>query len=301
MERYLTDHAKALLNSDNKTRIAEIENEAFIEHDGYARIYKRLEKLLQRAPRQGIGGMMLWGDTGLGKSSLLQNFKADHPDFVDDEGDPHKPVVYIPLNPGVTVKRVMLRILDELKSPLSLSASMPAIEITLYRSLQHYNTKMIIFDEIQHFVDTALPKQKSEFLNLLKDFGNMLNIPIVTCGLHSAAMNIESDLQLLRRFHPFEQMQKWKYTNQFRTLLANLEASFPLKHPSNLSDPAIARFVVDRSGGILDFVIKIITDAAIVAIESGEERITLELLQDLNWNSPANLQFNSEGVTSSRG
>jgi len=300
MERYLTDRAKSLLNSDKQIRIAEIENDAFIEHDGYARIYARLEKLLQRSPRQGIGGMMLWGDTGLGKSSLLQNFKADHPDYIDDEGEPHRPVVYVPLNPGVTVKRVMLRILDELKNPLSLSASMSAIEVTLYRSLRHYNTKMIIFDEIQHFVETALPKQKSEFLNLLKDFGNMLNIPIVTCGLHNAAMNIESDLQLLRRFHPFEQMKKWTYSNQFRTLLANLEASFPLKHPSNLSDPKIARFVVERSGGILDFVIKILTDAAIVAIQTGDEKISLELLQDLNWNSPDRLQFNSENVTSSR-
>jgi len=300
VERYLTTRAESLLNADKHIRIAELESDAFIEHAAYNRITNRLEKLLRRAPRQGIGGMMLWGDTGLGKSSLLQNFKADHPDFIDDEGDPHKPVVYIPLNAGVTVKRIMLRILDELKNPLSLSASMSAIEVTLYRSLRHFNTKMIIIDEVQHFVDTALPKQKSEFLNLLKDFGNMLNIPVVTCGLHNAAMNIESDLQLLRRFHPFEQMKKWEYSNEFRNLLANLEAAFPLQKFSNLPDPNIARYVLDRSYGILGFIVQMLVEAAVVAIETGEERITLELLQDLNYKAPKNLQFNSESVVSSR-
>jgi len=300
VERYLTKRAESLLNADKHIRIAELDNDAFIEHGAYTRITHRLEKLFQKAPRQGIGGMLLWGDTGLGKSSLLQNFKADHPDFIDDEGNSHKPVVYVPLNAGVTVKRIMLRILDELKNPLSLSASMSAIEVTLYRTLRHYNTKMIIIDEIQHFVGTALPKQKSEFLNLLKDFGNMLNIPVVACGLDSAAMNIEADLQLQRRFHPFEQMKKWRYSNDFRNLLANLEAAFPLQKVSNLPDPNIARYVLDRSNGILDFIIKMLVEAAIVAIETGEERITLELLHDLNYGAPKKLQFNTEEVVSSR-
>ena len=113
-------------------------------------------------------------------------------------------------------------------------------------------------------------------------------------------MNIESDLQLLRRFHPFEQMKKWSYTNEFRNLLANLEAAFPLKNISDLPDPNIARYVLDRSNGILDFIIKMLVEAAIVAIETGEERITLELLQNLNYEAPRNLQFNSEEVVSSR-
>lgn len=300
MDRYLTDRAQNLLNSGKAIRIAEIESDAFVEHAAYTRITRRLEKLLDRSPRQGIGGMMLWGDTGLGKSSLLQNFAADNPSYVDDEGDPHKPVVYIPLNAGVTIKRVMLRILDELKNPLSLSASMSAIEVTLYRSLRYYKTRMIIIDEIQHFTDTAPPKQKSEFRNLLKDLGNMLNIPVIVCGLESALMSIETDLQLLRRLHPFEQMKKWTYSNEFRNLLANIEAAFPLQKASNLSDPKIARHILNRSSGILDFIVKILVEAGAVAVENGEERITLDLLHDLDWRPPQNLQFNSEEVISSR-
>ena len=72
----------------------------------------------------------------------------------------------------------------------------------------------------------------------------------------------------------------------FRRLLASFERMLPLANSSNLKSKAIAQKVYFMSEGLLGEVSDILTQAAIFAIRSGLESITLELLEKIDYESP---------------
>jgi hypothetical protein len=57
-------------------------------------------------------------------------------------------------------------------------------------------------------------------------------------------------------------------------LLDSLEAAFPLAAASNLSDEATARAIFALSEGLIGEIVSILTQAAILALREGAERIT---------------------------
>ncbi len=60
--------------------------------------------------------------------------------------------------------------------------------------------------------------------------------------------------------------------------LQGYERACPLKLPSNLSDPQLMRAILEESAGITDTMVKSLQAAALVAMRSGIERITPDLL-----------------------
>ncbi len=74
-------------------------------------------------------------------------------------------------------------------------------------------------------------------------------------------------------------MLPWKETEEFRQFLASIEENLPLRKPSGLYDKQIVRFLLMRTDGTMDAIINIIRFSAIQAVRSGEERVTLEMLE----------------------
>ena len=68
---------------------------------------------------------------------------------------------------------------------------------------------------------------------------------------------------------------------EYQRLLLTFERLLPLKRPSNLADEKIADKLLIMSRGSLGELAKILQEAAIQAIHSKEERITLSLLGKL--------------------
>lgn len=286
MDRYLSERAAQLLDTPTAVRIAEIEQKHIVEHSRYTFFRARIQKLFDTSPQFGIGGMLFVGPSGMGKSQLLYDFYLDNPNFTNDDGDIEIPVVYFPLNAVPSPKNVITRLIDVLRIPLSLSASYSAMETTTFRKLRAVKTRMIIIDEIQHSENTITKPQQAQFLNLIKDIGNMLHIPVVICGIKPALKSIEDDSQLIRRFHPFDVFPPWTFSNESRNLIADIESLLPLRHPSDLHQTMSTQMILDKTHGITDFMIEYIKKAGIAAIEDGSEKITEESLRELEWIIP---------------
>lgn len=71
----------------------------------------------------------------------------------------------------------------------------------------------------------------------------------------------------------------WKETEEFRSFLAGIEENIPLKIPSTLYDQEKVNYLLVHTQGRMDGVIKLIRCAASYAVRSGEERITIKLLE----------------------
>ena len=71
----------------------------------------------------------------------------------------------------------------------------------------------------------------------------------------------------------------------------------PLRKPSYLAeDEGIAQTVLSQSDGLIGEMFKIISRAAVLAIDSGEERITPAILSKIDYRSPTSKRVAIEDV-----
>jgi hypothetical protein len=70
-------------------------------------------------------------------------------------------------------------------------------------------------------------------------------------------------------------------------LLATLQKRIPVKYPSDLDSPESLLTIVNRAEGSLGDIFDLVKAAAIKAIESGEEKISLKLIKGIDWVPPS--------------
>jgi hypothetical protein len=105
----------------------------------------------------------------------------------------------------------------------------------------------------------------------------VLLIPLVGVGTREAYLAIRSDDQLENRFEPFT-LLRWEPDQQACSLLASFAAAFPLRRRSTIATQDMARYLLTRSEGTIGELTHLLTDAAVAAIESGEEAINQRTL-----------------------
>ena len=70
-------------------------------------------------------------------------------------------------------------------------------------------------------------------------------------------------------------------------MLRTLEILLPLRRPSNLARPVIAQRVLALGEGILGEVLALLARAAVHAVTSGTEAITLQMIDECGYVSPS--------------
>ncbi|MEG3629961.1 TniB family NTP-binding protein [Streptomyces poriticola] len=118
---------------------------------------------------------------------------------------------------------------------------------------------------------------RREFLNLLRYLGNELRIPLVGVGTRDAYLAVRADDQLENRFAPLT-LARWEADEDAWSLLASFAASFPLRRSSPIGTAGMAGYLLTRSEGTIGELAHLLTDAAVTAIESGEEAINRRAL-----------------------
>ena len=105
---------------------------------------------------------------------------------------------------------------------------------------------------------------------------------VQTCAL---PISIRSDAQLENRFEPLL-LPVWEEGDELLALLASFSAVLPLKRVSDIANEATARYILARTEGTIGEIAKLLTAAAIVAIETGEESVNQRTLGQAAYLSP---------------
>jgi hypothetical protein len=143
--------------------------------------------------------------------------------------------------------------------------------------LKHCGVSLIFVDEVHNLL-AGTGRQTEESCNLVKFVSNQLGIRIVLVGTERAENVVRSDPQLLSRF-PIVTLPLWKDGKTYRRFLNTIESQIPLAHPSNLAGDEKASFLLRQSQGVLGDIVIAIKDGAILAIQDGSERITMDHLK----------------------
>jgi hypothetical protein len=219
--------------------------------------------------------LLLTGPTNNGKSMIIEKFRRSHPpvSHPDREEIPVL-VVQMPSEPSVT--RFYTALLAAAGAPIRRQYRLADLEQLVLRLLRAAAVRMLVIDEL-HNVFGGRGDRRREFLNLIRFLGNELRIPLVGVGTREAYLAIRSDDQLENRFAPFI-LPRWEADAGTCSLLASFAASFPLRRPSRIATTEMAAYLLTRSEGTIGELARLLTDAAVAAIESGEEAINQRTL-----------------------
>jgi type II secretory pathway predicted ATPase ExeA len=259
----------AALSSEE--RIHRIRADRWISYPRAEAALEKLETLMSFPERARMPNLLIVGDSGMGKTMIIEKFTRDHASCFDEtSGRLHMPVVAVQMVSGPDESRFYRRILAAIGAPEPPRATLSVLESLALRLLAELRPGMLVIDEI-HSVQAGTIREQARFLNMLRFLGNELRIPLVCVGTAQARNALRTDDQLVRRFEAFA-LPPWREGEDLNGLMSTLTRTLPLRRQSQIDEKALTR-MIKVTGGITSGIFSILSQLATAAIESGEERI----------------------------
>jgi hypothetical protein len=222
--------------------------------------------------------LLLVGPTGAGKSTLIQSYMQRYPRIITAQHT-QIPVLCATIPSKATVKSMVVELLYRLGDPRANSGTVIGMTKRLCGFIEDCGVRLMILDELQHFVDQESQRILLNASNWLKELIKETRVACVFVGLSGQAERVvDTNEQLARLFADPEELAPFCWNEsqpetieEFRTFLVQLEALLPLREPSNLvvRDRAWRCFVA--SEGIVAYLMALIRQATRDALLTGRE------------------------------
>jgi hypothetical protein len=286
---HLLAAARPWAEEDSESRIRRIRTDRWISYARAEAALTAFDDLLTFPKRTRMPNLLLYGPTNNGKTMIVEKFRRLHQGTAANatsDGAANIPVLRVQMPPGPDEPRFFGAILDALSYPHVLSdRGVSKRQEAAVRIMRETNVALLIIDEVHNLLSGSRLQQR-RLLNLLRWLGNELQIPLIAVGTADALHAIQSDDQLSNRFEPVP-LPKWRAGKEYEQLLRTLEAVLPLRKPSQLSEAPIASKILSVSEGVLGEVISIVTRAAVLAVSSGTEMISVRTIDKIGFVSPS--------------
>ncbi|MBA4709283.1 TniB family NTP-binding protein [Aquitalea aquatica] len=283
---HLNESTLKLLELSDAERVERIRAPRWIGYPQAKTILTKLEDLLTYPKSHRMPNLLVVGDTNNGKTMLVQRFCSQHPADDNPSGDGIRvPVLFVQAPPVPDEGRFYNAILELLFAPYKPNDRVDKKQFQVIKLLKYVGLRMLVIDEIHHVLAGNLNRQRA-FLNVLKYLGNELQVPIVAVGTRDAFRALQTDPQLANRFEP-ALLPRWEFDTDFLRLLASFERMLPLREPSVLHDTTLATKLFSMSEGYIGELSRLLTNAAVHAVETGRERIDERVLNGIGWVPPS--------------
>lgn len=278
--RHLLESVRPIAEGTRDERIAHLRTDRWIDYPRAAEALKRLEDLRSTPPRTRMPCLLIHGDSGIGKTMLVEKFRRAHrPTYNRHQGFETIEIISIQMPPRPSERRIYGNLLQALGAPFRPSDRLDALEFTATALLRRLRPKMIIVDEVHHLL-AGTPRDQRTALNLLKFLSNDLHCSIVALGTHDALVAMQSDAQIASRFAPLE-LPHWHESEELRRFLVAFEKTLPLRERSNLAEREMVKLLLAHSDGITGVISDTLVSGALEAIKLGQEHLTPTLLRTL--------------------
>jgi type II secretory pathway predicted ATPase ExeA len=229
-------------------------------------------------------GLLIQGDTGAGKSTIIRLYAQNFPRSYTDEGT-IVPVLCASVPVPATCKSLVTTLLSAIGDPAAEKGTQVSQTHRLKRYMEGCKVELLILDEFQHFQDRDSQKILKTVSDWLKVLMDQTNVPIVLAGLPYSHTILDADgnEQLQRRFAIRIDLEPFGYTasrerKDFRRFLSVIDDKLPLAEKSDLADPGTALCIYEATNGVVAHVMKLVRRATVIALESNCERLTMEVL-----------------------
>lgn len=281
------DHVDAnvieTLDLPKPERIAFCQADRWVGYTRATQILSQLDQLAIYPKTLRMPNILVVGRSGNGKSSILERFTNRHPVQESATGSPIAPVLPIEMPETPDESELWSTILWGLgishreKDPASLKKRQ-------VKSAMYYaQVRILVIDEFNNLVNAG--RVAGDLLAAIKGLSNELKISVVAAGTQSSINALNSDPQMKSRFEPAV-LDRWKLDAEYLRFLASYERLLPLAEPSGLATREIAPKLYGMAGDTIGATVKLLKSAAVAAIESGRERIDINILDRVSWTRP---------------
>lgn len=304
MSIQLTEETDKLLSASNKERIEYINQEYWIDYPIAQNILDKMEDIYNF----GYGktryiSMLLVGGSNNGKTSLLKQFIERHlPYDYNIEGEQPKwitneffdkytgigrPVLYVISPTEPSESRLYSIILEQLNIPYKTRDSLDVKAKLVEYYLRALNVRVLIIDEIHNILNGSPARQK-QIMSAIRDLSSTLKMPVILAGVKEALRAVNTEDQISSRYRP-EYLTKWKMDKDYISLLATIISKLPLKKQSTIMNTEDAQEILNVCNGYIGEIVNLVKVAAVYAIKTGSERITIKEIKECGFNTLQNI------------
>ena len=263
----------------DRQRIQWIQADRWIGFDQAQAALDRLDALLDYPARDRMPCLLIFGDTGMGKTKIVRKFERMHPPtFCQATGVTRRPVVVAQVPPEPVERDLYRELLASVDAPALVGGTLAREKDVCRSLLRTVGARMIVLDEVNGML-AGTYRQQRVFLNALRFLANDLRAPLVCAGTDLARQALLTDAQLAERFEAFH-LERWKNDRAFARLLKSLAAILPLRRASDLESAEVCARVHALTAGVTARIFRLFETAAERAILSGKERLDLQSFGD---------------------
>jgi Cdc6-like AAA superfamily ATPase len=159
--------------------------------------------------------LIVVGDTGSGKTTIIEKYLADNPRLETNSGS-IIPTLFISLPANATPVTACESLLSAMGDPLAFSHGKdPAQLMKIAKDLLNQcQVELIIIDEFQHMID----RKSRDVLHSVADWLKMIiirsKIPVVLFGMPYSTVILDANKQLQGRFESQHHLQPFRVKNK---------------------------------------------------------------------------------------
>ncbi|NJO25515.1 MAG: AAA family ATPase [Bacteroidia bacterium] len=263
-----------------------IQRSTFISYTETFNILKKFSDLVEYPQIDRMPNYLLVSETNNGKSALLREFESRYQVKNSPETGPQLTVLYFQAPAKADESRLYSTILEHLNHPHNDSDIASNKLKQVKRLINSLGIRILIIDELHNIAPSTATKQR-EFLTILKYLSNELKISMICAGTPAVYDVITYDPQVANRFEPINLISWNKKPEDFIAFLKRYEQRLPLKNASNLAQRELASKIFKMGEGLLGEYVTILKKAGVLAIESKDEKITLDILSKISFIPPS--------------
>lgn len=284
---HLHPKAQALVHLPAEERIIARWQSLWIGHRAADNVFQTLDRYLVTPPSIRPRNLLIFGESGVGKSTILNRWEsrvraenAKRAESEDDDGAGGwavLPAIRFQTPPAGDEAKLYNNILIEFGMRASPSMALAQKELMVRRLIARCGVKVILMDEFHNALSGRFDK-RLHFNVLIKNLTNETGVPIVAAGTESVDQVFATEDQLNRRFNRIK-LERMKMDGEWRKILRAYGKIIPLRAPSDLTEAGLSERLYALSKGVIGELSNILYDAALAAVDSGEERITEQLIR----------------------
>jgi len=227
--------------------------------------------------------LVIFGDSGVGKSKLLEVFAGKYPrqELADRAVIP---VLRAKMRSLPTAKRIVVDLLTAMGSPFATKGKDEEPMVQLKKLCTACGVQLVLFDEVSHLVDRGREKTHYKHGDALKEVVDELGIPFVLTGIPRLTKLFDVNEQLRGRFSrrrtikPFSIVGKERL-QEFRSVVHSFQAKLKGIDSVDLTTKELLPRVLMATNGLLRPLVDLLKEAVDLAVGSNERSLTAETLE----------------------
>ena len=184
---------------------------------------------------QGPWHLRLLGQTGVGKTFLLERYVEEHPPIRTEERYV-VPVLLVPIPSAPTQKGLYLAVLAALGAHAAGASSLEALRHRAITLIKNLGVEFLMLDELNHVLDRGQRRTREAVGDAIKQLVDAVGLPTVFAGAKRADQLFAANAQLRSRATASLTMKPFDLSGRFAELRGFIKAFLGPTHTAGQCD-----------------------------------------------------------------